>query len=122
MPPVNWKALVEQRRVDPLRPNAREIAHHLELAEEHLAVAGLAGIPERQRFLKLYDAAHGLTLAGLLLAGYRPKAGEGNRQLCLSLAEETLALRHGTAAAFTEANRLRAAETYHGVPADYPKR
>ena len=90
------------------------------LAREFRDIAARKDIPERQRFLNLYEAAHSLALTGLLLNGYRPKEGDGNRHLPLSLAEQTLALRRGSAAAFTEANRLRGREKYHGIDVDFP--
>lgn len=65
--------------------------------------ASLRGTPDRVRFHNLYDAAHAVALAGLKLAGYRAPDGEGNRQVTLSCVEQTLSIRKGSAAAFTEA-------------------
>lgn len=61
-----------------------------------------------------------MALAGLKLAGYRSPDGEGNRQVTLSCVEQTLSIRKGSAAAFTEANRLRSLMQYQGEDVDIP--
>lgn len=121
MPSPDWTKLLGEKKVEALEPDPAEIEHNLELAREFRDIAARVDIPERQRFLNLYEAAHSLALAGMLLGGYRPKEGDGNRYLSLSLAEDTLALRKGSAAAFTESNRLRARQKYHGVDTDFPE-
>lgn len=52
-------------------------------------MARLIGAPERGRFFNLYEAAHAAALAGLKLAGYRSKEGEGSRQLVMQTAFAT---------------------------------
>ena len=81
----------------------------------------LAGASERGRFFNLYEAAHAIALAGLKLAGYRSKEGEGSRQIVLSLAEQTLALRRGASAVLSDANRVRNNIAYAGGDIDVPE-
>ena len=116
----NLERMVERRQLDRHQPARREIENHLGTAQEYAAASRAKGVAPRIRFLNLYDAAHAVSLAGLKLAGYRPKEGEGNRQASLACAEQTLALRKGTAAAFTEANRLRGLMQYQGADVDVP--
>ncbi len=98
----------------------REVENHLRTARENLKTANLPAVPEGTRFQLLYEAAHSVSIAGLKLAGFRSREGDGNRQLTLGLAEETLALKKGAAAAFSEANRLRALMLYQGADVDVP--
>jgi hypothetical protein len=84
-------------------------------------MARLAGAPERGRFFNLYEAAHAVALAGLKLAGYRSKEGEGSRQIVMALAEQTLALRRGASAVLSEANRVRNNIAYAGGDIDVPE-
>lgn len=114
----NLERLVERRQLSRHEATRREIENHLRTGREFRDAASLRGTPERVRFHNLYDAAHALALAGMKLAGYRPPDGEGNRQLTLSCVEQTLALRKGAAAAFVEANRLRAQMQYQGADVD----
>ena len=116
----NLERLVERRQLDRHQATRREIENHLVTAREYAAASRAEGVAQRIRFLNLYDAAHAVSLAGLKLAGYRAKDGEGNRQAALGSVEQTLALRMGTAAAFTEANRLRALMQYQGSDVDAP--
>lgn len=84
-------------------------------------MARLIGAPERGRFFNLYEAAHAVALAGLKLAGYRSKEGEGSRQLVMSLVEQTLALRRGASAVLSDANRVRNNLAYAGGDVDVPE-
>lgn len=116
----NLERMVERRQLDHHTPARREVENHLATAQEYVVASNAKGVTQRIRFLNLYDAAHAVSLAGLKLAGYRAKDGEGNRQATLACAEQTLALRKGTAAAFTEANRLRGLMQYQGADVDVP--
>ena len=120
MPSHNLERLAARNLIDPHRPTRREIENHLETARDFARAAGLRGVPERVRFQNLYEAAHSASLAGLKLAGYRAKEGEGNRQLTLSLAEQTLALPKGSSIAMGEANRIRGLMLYQGQDVDLP--
>lgn len=120
MSSANLENLVRIRKLEPHEPQAAEIESHLRTAKDLLTVARLRGVPDSARFLSLYEAAHAVSLAGLKLAGYRSKDGEGNRHTALSLIEDTLAARKGVAAAFLEANRLRINTLYHGGDVDVP--
>lgn len=108
MPSENLERLVQKNALSRHRPSRREIESHLAVARDFAKAAAQKGLPEIARFNNLYEAAHSASLAWLKLAGYRSKEGEGNGPLTLSVVEQTLALRQGTAAAFVEANRLRA--------------
>ena len=116
----NLERLVERKRLNRHQPTRREIENHLSTAQAFRGAANLRGTPERVRFHNLYDAAHAVALAGLKLAGYRAPDGEGNRQVTLSCVEQTLSIRRGSAAAFTEANRLRSLMQYQGEDVDIP--
>ena len=107
MSSANLENLVLRGLLERRAPDHDEIRSHVRTAKDLLAMARLAGAPERGRFFNLYEAAHAVALAGLKLAGYRSKEGEGSRQIVLSLAEQTLALRRGASAALSDANRLR---------------
>jgi hypothetical protein len=116
----NLENLVKLHKLEIHPPQKAEIEGHLQTAKDLLKTARLPGVPASARFLNLYEAAHAVALAGVKLAGYRSKDGEGNRQTALSLIEQTLAVRKGVAAAFTEANRLRINSLYHGSEVDPP--
>ena len=120
MPLENLERLVERRQLSRHKPTRREIENHLATARAFRDAANLRGTPESVRFFNLYDAAHAVALAGLKLAGYRAPDGEGNRQATLGCVEQTLAIRRGSAAAFTDANRLRALMQYQGDDVDIP--
>ncbi|HRE12621.1 MAG TPA: hypothetical protein PLD37_00330 [Usitatibacteraceae bacterium] len=102
------------------RAERSELERHRQVASDFAMAARLPGIPDSVRFSNLYDAAHAIALAGLKLAGYRAREGEGNRQLTLSCIEQTLALRKGSAATLVEANRLRSLMQYQGSDVDVP--
>lgn len=110
------RGLLERRA-----PDHDEIRSHVKTAKDLLATARLEGAPERGRFFNLYEAAHAVALAGLKLAGYRSKEGEGSRQLVMGLAEQTLALRRGASAVLSEANRVRNNVAYAGSDVDVPE-
>jgi hypothetical protein len=120
VPLENLERLVERKQLSRHKATRREVENHLSIARAFRDAANLRGTPERVRFHNLYDAAHAVALAGLKLAGYRAADGEGNRQVTLSCVEQTLSIRKGSAAAFTDANRLRSLMQYQGEDVDIP--
>ena len=100
----NLENLVQRGLLERRAPDHGEIRSHVKTAGTS---SPCPGWPARliARFFNLYEAAHAVALAGLKLAGYRSKDGEGSRQIVLSLAEQTLALRRGASAVLSEGIR-----------------
>ena len=121
MSSANLENLVQRGLLEKRAPDPDEIRSHVRTARDLLAMARLEGAPERGRFFNLYEGAHAVALAGLKLAGYRSKEGEGSRQLVMSLAEQTLVLRRGASAVLSDANRVRNNVAYAGGDVDVPE-
>jgi hypothetical protein len=84
----NLENLVRARQLNVEAPDPREVANLIASAEARLRDAARRELSADSRFLLAYEASHGLALAALRDAGYRPSSS-GHRQVLFQVLEFT---------------------------------